>query len=56
MKLTKTGFRITRNGNVLTNIEKDAIQKDKHLGQVIKEDGEYYFFNRKQGNIFIYLP
>ena len=55
-KLTKTGCRITKNGNVITSIEKDAIKEDMYLGKLIKENGVYYYFNRKQGDYYIYLP
>lgn len=55
MKTTITGYRITRNGNIMKSIEKDAIKKDVFSGSVIKEDGNYYFFSRKQGNTYIYL-
>jgi hypothetical protein len=56
MKLTQTGYRISKNGRTIDSIEKDAIKKDDFLGKLIKEDGCYYFFNRKQGSIYIYLP
>lgn len=56
MKLTKTGYRITKNGSVLTSIEKEAIKQTEYKGNMIKENSTYYFFNRKQGNVFIYLP
>ena len=56
MKLTATGYRVTKNGSIMKSIEKDAIKEDMYLGQMIKEDGTYYFFNRKQGDTFIYLP
>ncbi len=54
-KLTKTGCRITKNGSILTSIEKDAIQKDYYDGSLIKENGTYYFFDRNQNGIYIYL-
>ena len=56
MKTTRTGFRITKNGSILKSIEKDAIKEDMYLGKMIKDNGVYYFFNRKQGNTYIYLP
>jgi len=55
MKLTKTGYRISKNGNVITSIEKDAFQSKDFLGINHKVNGFYYFFNRKQGNTYIYL-
>jgi len=55
-KLTATGCRISENGSVITSIEKDAIKEDMYLGHTIKDNGTYYFFDRKQGNIYIYLP
>ena len=56
MKLTVNGFRISKNGSIISTIEKDAIKKDMFQGNIIKEDGTYYYFVRKQGNIFVYLP
>lgn len=56
MKLTKTGFRISKNGSILTSIEKEAFASAADLGASTKQNGTYYFFNRKQGNKFIYLP
>jgi zona occludens toxin (predicted ATPase) len=55
-KLTQNGYRITKNGNVIDSIEKEAIKEDVYLGLQIKEDGTYYFFDRKQGSTYIYLP
>ncbi len=56
MKLTATGFRISKNGNIIPTIEKEAIKKYKYEGQMIKENGIYYFFSRRQSNTFVYLP
>ena len=56
MKLTKTGYRISKKGRVIDSIEKDAFTSDKDLGSITKQNGTYYYFNRKQGSIFIYLP
>jgi hypothetical protein len=61
MKLTRTGYRISKNGSVIDSIEKEAITLDCYrsyvlAGKSIKRDGIYYFFNRKQGNTYIYLP
>jgi hypothetical protein len=56
MKLTKTGCRISKKGNVVDSIEKEAFTSQADLGKSIKQDGIYYFFNRKQGNVFVYLP
>jgi hypothetical protein len=56
MKLTATGYRITKNGNIMHSIEKEAFKSEKYLGNMTKKEGVYYFFNRKQGSIFVYLP
>jgi hypothetical protein len=56
MKFTATGCRISRNGSIITSIEKEALKSDIDLGKVTKQNGEYYFFNRKQGNVYVYLP
>ena len=56
MKLTKTGYRISKNGSVIDSIENEAIAKQSFEGDLIKDNGLYYFFNRKQGDLFIYLP
>ena len=56
MKTTITGYRILKNGRVMTSVEKEAIQENMYLGQQIKENGIYYFFSRKQGSKYIYLP
>jgi hypothetical protein len=64
MKTTRNGYRINKNGKVIKGIEKDAIVKDFHISKIleektnrtIKENGVYYFFERKQGNNLIYLP
>lgn len=56
MKLTKTGFRISKNGSILTSIEKEAFTSATDLGNSTKQNGVYYFFNRKQGSTYIYLP
>lgn len=55
MKTTKTGYRITKNGVPIKSIEADAIVKSESHGNLIKENGTYYFFNRKQGSQFVYL-
>ncbi len=55
MKLTRTGYRISKNGKINKGIEKDAYKSEKDLGNITKIDGMYYFFNRKQGTTFIYL-
>ena len=56
MKTTVTGFRISKNGSIIKSIEKDAIKEDVWLGKMFKDNGVYYFFNRKQGSTYIYLP
>jgi len=56
MKTTRTGYRISKNGKVNLSIENDALTDDMYLGPQVKENGTYYFFNRKQGNQYIYLP
>jgi len=55
MKTTATGYRLNKNGAIIKGIEKDAIKKTVFSGNVIKEEGVYYFFNRKQGKTYIYL-
>lgn len=55
-KLTKTGYRLSKNGSVIDSIESEALTSNTYLGSLTKKDGTYYFFNRKQGNIYIYLP
>lgn len=55
-KITKTGYRISKNGAVINGIESEAVAKYHFEGNSIKEDGVYYFFNRRQGNTFVYLP
>jgi hypothetical protein len=56
MKITKSGYRISRNGSVINSIEKESFKSKIDLGKVTKQDGTYYFFNRKQGDTYIYLP
>lgn len=56
MILTKTGYRIDRNGVVITSIEKEAVVFDSFMGESLKQDGVYYYFNRKQGTQYVYLP
>ena len=56
MKLTKTGYRISKNGSVIDSIEGEAFKSDVNLGGSTKQNGVYYFFDRKQGEIFVYLP
>ena len=56
MKFSKTGYRLTKNGAVIKGIEQGAIAKDTHQGQSFKSEGTYYFFSRKQGSDYIYLP
>jgi len=53
---TKTGFRLNKNGAVIEGIEKEAIKSVKYLGTMTKNNGNYYYYERKQGNLFIYLP
>jgi hypothetical protein len=55
-KISNAGYRITRNGSIIPTIEKEAFKSPEYLGQVIKRNSCYYFFNRKQGNIYVYLP
>lgn len=55
MKLTITGYRINKNGKIITSIEKNAIKTSVYSGNVIKQNGTYYYFDRKQGSEFIYL-
>lgn len=56
MKTTKNGYRLNKNGKPIQSIEKEAITRTIKEGQAIKENGVYYFFNRKQSNNYIYLP
>ncbi len=56
MKLTVTGYRISRNGSVINSIEKEAFKSNVDLGKMTKQNGTYYFYNRKQGNVYVYLP
>lgn len=56
MKLTQTGYRISKNGSIINSIEKEAFKSEVDLGNATKQNGVYYFFNRKQGNVFVYLP
>jgi len=56
MKTTKNGYRVTKNGSVLNSIEPDSYKVGEYKGYAIKEDGTYYFFNRKQGETYVYLP
>ena len=55
-KLTPSGYRISRNGNVIDSIEKEAFKSTTYLGNFTKQNGTYYYFERKQGKIYIYLP
>jgi len=52
----KNGYRLNKNGKQIETIESEAIIKTSFEGNSIKEEGTYYFFNRKQGSNFIYLP
>lgn len=56
VKLTGTGYRISRNGKVIDSIETGALKSPVDLGKLTKQEGVYYFFERKQGNTYIYLP
>jgi len=56
MKTTKTGYRISKNGSVNKGTERDCVKSKTDLGKITKVEGTYYFFSRKQGNIYIYLP
>ena len=55
MKLTKTGYRISKNGNVIKGFEDGSLLRSKYHGETVKVFGTYYFFNRKQGDTFVYL-
>lgn len=55
-KLTPTGYRISKNGTTIDSIEKEAFKSAVYLGQSTKQFGEYFYFDRKQGNLYIYLP
>ena len=56
MRTTKNGYRLNKNGKPIQSIESEAIVKSIKEGETIKEKGVYYFFDRKQGNNYIYLP
>lgn len=56
MKTTINGYRISKNGSILMSVEKDAFKSTEYLGVSTKQNGVYYYFERKQGQIFIYLP
>lgn len=56
MKLTLTGYRISKNGSIIDSIERDAFKSTEYLGVCTKQNGIYYYFNRKQSNFYIYLP
>jgi hypothetical protein len=56
MKTTKTGYRISKTGKVITSTESDAFKSFEFLGNTTKQNGTYYFFDRKQGSVFVYLP
>jgi len=56
MKVNIRGYRVTKNGSLILSIEKEAIKEDMYLGALIKENGTYYHFNRKQGDTYVYLP
>jgi len=54
-RLTKTGFRLNKSGKVIDGFEPDAIKSHVFLGYTTKIVGTYYYFNRQQGNTFVYL-
>lgn len=56
MKLTLAGYRINRNGKVIHAIEDVAFTSTDYIGGVTKQNGIYYYFNRNQGGVYIYLP
>ncbi len=56
MKLTKTGYRISKNGSVISGVEKEAFTTPIYLGRLTKQEGVYYFHNRRQGHLHVYLP
>ena len=43
MKLTITGCRISKNGSIITSIEKEALTRYNYLGSCTKKDGIYYY-------------
>jgi hypothetical protein len=53
MKTTVNGYRLNRNGKVITSTEGEVV-KDKFLGSSFKENGTYFFYCRKQSGKFIY--
>ncbi len=56
MKLTLRGYRISKNGSIMSSIEKEAFTSSKNLGLSTKQNGTYYLFDRKQGETYVYLP
>ena len=56
MKFTSTGFRIGKNGKINKGVEQGAITSVIYLGQMIKKNGVYYFYERKQGCTYVYIP
>jgi hypothetical protein len=55
-KLTKTGYRLTKSGSIIDSFEPDSFKSLVYLGESTKRYGTYYFFNRKQSNVYVYLP
>lgn len=52
----KNGYRVSKNGVIIEGFEKEAIKSSEYLGESTKILGTYYFLNRKQGSIYVYLP
>ena len=55
-KLNPRGFRVTKNGSLIKSIEKEAFKSYTDLGKSTKQNGTYYFFDRKQMGTYVYLP
>lgn len=53
MKTNINNYRLTRNGKPITTAIGE-VKQSEYKGQSFKENGDYYFFLRKQGNIYIY--
>jgi len=55
VRTSVNGFRLNRNGKaILTDVGEKV--KNKYEGELFKENGVYYYFDRKRGDKFIYKP
>ena len=55
IKKTVNGFRLNRNGKAILNDVGEKV-KNKYECELFKENGVYYYFDRKRGDKFIYKP